>query len=711
MMVYLLLSSLFGPTSSTTSFARIYHVKNENSPLSNMRKPRRLVEIDGLRAVALVAVLLYHAKLGTFLQGGFCGVDVFFVISGYVVSLSLLRQIRADKFTFSTFLVRRIHRLSPALLATILCGNEVVRRTFTQEHCGEASKLAMAASFSVSNFVLWLQSNYFDTESSLKPYLHTWSLSVEWQFYLTWALLARFVYKRIERKRVQLQILSGITLFSVVSTAFVVSKHPSAAFYNIMFRYFEFMFGAVPAWYAFMSSKPSSIDENAEIAPVRTWSLLLSDLYAFLGMSVILAYFMAFKDSYPFPGLTVVPLCFASALIIIHSSRSYLGKILRHKLMLWLGEISYSVYLVHWPMLVFLDYVLLSKSTSLQRLFTILLSIPTGHLLNRVVERPFHMPHSFLRPKTKNIVIVLFASITVLQSYYLSSSHCNVIKSRNVDTWITSIFNKSKKLKFKRKNENRGHFGLLCHMTGRYPKPTNFEKCNPRAKTEIVLFGDSHAQDFYAALNSSLFPNIRVIQLTAAGFSFTEQFRDGPYKHCKVMYDMYPKLLEPRRTSIIAAILASRWKPAVKYEDLQRLNNTLDYFQNYLRVPVFVIGPRPEFSVAPLRVLETHTKFNTTRQEIEQIFDDSVRFKDQVDGVLRSVIEARNATYITSYGAFCERGKTAKCRIIAGSGKLIYYTDRHHINSRGARKIADPVIRRVKKLASGKNSNNHNNEV
>lgn len=676
---------------------------------SNMRKndyaAPRLAEIDGFRAIALIAVLLYHARLGSFFQGGFVGVDVFFVISGYVVTLSLLRQIRKDKFKFKIFLTRRVHRLLPALLVTIVCSNEIVRRIFTRSHQQEAAKLSISAIFSLSNIVLWLQSNYFDTDSRLKPYLHTWSLSVEWQFYLSWALISRFIYKRSQNKHKQLQILCAGFFASLATTTVLVSKNPSAAFYNILFRYNEFMVGSIPAWYSFTSSKPLSISENSEIEPVKKSIIPFIELYTWSAFSVMFVYFLFFKDTYSFPGITAIPLCLSSAVIIVFSGRSYLGMLLRHNTMQWLGDISYSVYLIHWPMLVFLDYVLLSKSTIIHRLMAIFLSILIGHMLNRLIERPFHKKEGFIYNSgtaSKNIIILASVLATIFQA------NCLIMRLKhdqnsNDETWISKVFSKSMRLKFKRKHENRGHFGTLCHMTGKYPRPTNFETCNPRGNKEIVLFGDSHAQDFYAALNFSLSPNISVIQLTAAGFSFTEPFRDGPYKHCKIMYDAFPQLLEERNNSIFAAIMTSRWKPGVKLSDLQRLNATVDYFQKTLSVPVFVIGPRPEFNVAPLRILETHLKLNSSKNEIQELFDDGLRLKNEVDQLLEAVIKSRNSTYHKSMDAFCESNGTRegrKCRIFSKNEKYIYYTDRHHINSKGAMKIIEPIIREVQKLGN-----------
>jgi len=664
---------------------------------------KRLVEIDGLRAVALVGVLLYHARISSFFTGGFVGVDIFFVISGYVVTLSLLRTISKGKLSYSYFLRRRILRLIPALLATILATNIFVFVLFTEKHRKEAAKLGLSSIFSLSNVVLWLQSNYFDTDSQLKPYLHTWSLSVEWQFYLSWAFITSFLVRKIRSNTKQIVSVMNIAILSLLLATLTIFKYPTAAFYNSIFRYFEFMCGAIPAWFTSQSKALGLTEENEETH--SKFQKFGFQFLSFTSFSIICLYMLVFNTSYVFPGLSVLPLCISTSVLICHSKYSLVGQMLRHPVMQWLGEISYSVYLVHWPVLVLLDYYLLSKSSIILRVISLGFSFFLGHYLNKVIEQPFYKAHGKVRmgERMKSVLIVAMGMLVAMQIFLMFSQSKSFHKEYQRQSWSSQLLARSMKLKEARKRENRGHVGLICHMSSTYKSTKNFEECNPRSKSEIVLVGDSHAQDFYKALNESLPPYATATQLTAAGFSFTGELGEGAYKYRATMYNSISKLLEPRKKNIRAAVLVSRWENKIQAEDLQRLNDTIRYFQDKISVPVFVFGPRPEFAVAPLRILETKTNKESTKEKIEGLFLESLRVKEQVDENLRGVVEANNATYVSILKELCEykidnKGERhIECNIFSENDQVILYTDRHHINSVGAAKLLSSISTELKK--------------
>lgn len=190
-------------------------------------------EIDGLRAFAVLAVLGFHANLSKYFSGGFLGVDIFFVISGYVITLSLRRQIKQNKFGLLRFIERRTSRLLPALLTVLFLSNIAVSYVFEYESRKKVASLSIAGLFSFSNISLWLQSNYFDESSRLKPYLHTWSLSVEWQYYLSWAIMSLFISKLDSNKPLQVGIIILLQLASLISAEVVLQTNPAAVFYNI----------------------------------------------------------------------------------------------------------------------------------------------------------------------------------------------------------------------------------------------------------------------------------------------------------------------------------------------------------------------------------------------------------------------------------------------------------------------------------------------
>jgi len=299
-------------------------------------------DIDGLRAVAVLPVLFYHAKLGC--SGGFVGVDVFFVISGYVISSLILKELAAGTFSMVNFWERRIRRILPALSLVVAAVLAMGWLFFLPEDFQILGNSVMAQSVMAANFYFWKGgTNYFAHSFDTKPLLHTWSLAVEEQFYLLFPLLMAFLF-RTKPKALRHWIL-GIAVVSLVVSVigcYSTNNHRST-FYLLPSRIWELLTGAL------LALNRGRFSTN----PLKRESS------GFLGLALIAWSIFAYDDDTRFPGLAALPPCLGAALIIASSETksSIIGRLLSFKPFVFIGLVSYPLYLWHWPLLIYATYV------------------------------------------------------------------------------------------------------------------------------------------------------------------------------------------------------------------------------------------------------------------------------------------------------------------------------------------------------------------
>ena len=294
-------------------------------------------DINGLRAIAVLSVIFFHAGFSAF-GGGFIGVDVFFVISGFLITRLIRGEFDNGTFSFGRFYLRRARRLLPALFFVYVLCFIFAYLLLIPEHFALFGKSLLSSVFSVSNMYFWSEAGYFDAEAIFKPLLHTWSLSVEEQFYLFWPASLVFLLKR---KKVWLApvviVIAGI-ISLILNPLFIGS--PATVFYLIPFRVFEFCIGALMVW--LVQTQPKN-------------ALMLEPLLL-LGLGMILYCAMTYSRNMDFPSFNALPPCIGTALVIYSGTATYSGKILSNRFMVFIGLISYSLYLTHWPALVFYKY-------------------------------------------------------------------------------------------------------------------------------------------------------------------------------------------------------------------------------------------------------------------------------------------------------------------------------------------------------------------
>jgi peptidoglycan/LPS O-acetylase OafA/YrhL len=330
-------------------------------------------DIDGLRAVAVLSVLLYHVGFTSF-SGGFVGVDVFFVISGFLITRLIVGEVARGTFSFANFYARRARRIFPALFFTLLACFCAAFVLFPPEHMRSFAGSLVYAVLSLSNVWLYRESGYFDADAIFKPLLHTWSLSVEEQFYLAWPLLLVWLCGRKHKAAAPaLLVVLGISSLVLAQRAL---DDPAAAFYFPQYRVVEFAAGAILVW----------------LGAFRPRSDLVVEALLLLGLALIAYSAFAFDTRTAFPGVHAMVPCMGAALVIFAGQARYLGRVLSNPLSVGIGLVSYSLYLVHWPLIVFYRYYRIVDLTPAERWMLVAVSIGAAVLMYRFVEKPFRRP-------------------------------------------------------------------------------------------------------------------------------------------------------------------------------------------------------------------------------------------------------------------------------------------------------------------------------
>ena len=348
-------------------------------------------DIDGLRAIAVLAVVGFHA-LPTRLTGGFVGVDIFFVISGYLISSIIFQQVSADRFSYLQFYARRAKRIFPALIAVLLASYAFGWFQLLGDEFALLGKHVAGGAGFVANLLLWSETGYFDSAAEAKPLLHLWSLAVEEQFYFVWPFLIVLAWRF--RLKLPLMILAIIAI-SFVLNLVTVQGDSSAAFYSPLTRFWELLTGSL---LAYASTAWHSSSEGAGWPRLRALlnhpvttpaSQRLKNAMSVLGMALVVTAITCFNSALLFPGWWAVPPTLGAFFVIAAGPQAWLNRwVLSNQVLVWFGLISFPLYLWHWPLLSFARMVEGDKPGLQVRLAAVLASIVLAWLTYRLIERP-----------------------------------------------------------------------------------------------------------------------------------------------------------------------------------------------------------------------------------------------------------------------------------------------------------------------------------
>lgn len=444
-------------------------------------------EIDGLRAIAVLPVILFHAGFKAF-EGGFIGVDVFFVISGYLITTIILSDMNKGNFSIITFYERRARRILPVLFFVMLCCLPFAWFWLMPNHLKDFSQSLTAVSAFSSNILFLRESGYFGTEAELKPLLHTWSLSVEEQYYVLFPLFLMALWKL--RKRWIFGSLMVVGAISLVIAQWGAYNKPSATFFLLPTRGWEIAIGALIAFYFLYKKEQSEIISSHKI---------MSEVFGSLGLALIVYSIFVFDKTTPFPSLyALIPTVGTALIIIFSTSKTMVGRVLSTKAIVGIGLISYSTYLWHQPLFVFARCRSLKEPSVALLLALTIMSIVLAYFSWRFVEMPFRDKKIFSRKKIFTFSVVgsvLFASTGL--AGHIANGFSNRTNYKGL-----ALNQISEKIVVNQ--------GLNSICDGKFTLSPN---CRTSDEPEILVWGDSFARHLVQGILASN-PQAKIIQMT-----------------------------------------------------------------------------------------------------------------------------------------------------------------------------------------------------
>jgi peptidoglycan/LPS O-acetylase OafA/YrhL len=361
-------------------------------------------ELDGLRAVAVLAVIFYHAGF-SFCRGGYVGVDIFFVLSGYLMTSIILKETENNEFTLIRFYVRRVRRILPMLYFTISISYIPAYKYLFDKEFVHFTKSAFLASVGLSNFFFATTTNgYFDTKTDLLPLVHTWTLGVEEQFYVIIPLLF-ILFRKLDR----MAIMSSIVTLALASFYLTfVNTNSIHKFYMLHTRFWELAIGSL---IVFMPKQSKS------------------NVVSLVGFASILAAILVYNESMPNPSYFTLLPTLGTALVIIYTNiDTILGKVLSQKPFVWIGLISYSAYLIHQPMFAFARVLNLSSIDNFKYSLMIFAIFGLSYLTWRFVENPFRNRDQFSMKLISAFILIYFIALK-LDSIFLLTTESDPISN------------------------------------------------------------------------------------------------------------------------------------------------------------------------------------------------------------------------------------------------------------------------------------------
>ncbi len=495
-------------------------------------------DIDGLRSIAVIPVVLYHAGLSLF-GGGFVGVDVFFVISGYLITGILLGSLANDSFSIADFYRRRVRRIFPALLLVLVATLCAAWIFFTPARMIEFGRSLGFVSIFSSNFHFWKAVDYFSTNAHVQPLLHTWSLAVEEQFYIFYPILLYFVSKTRLTLHLVLLVIGSL---SFVAACVIMAWAPSAVFYMLPTRAWELVIGGLIA-----CGFPKTSDN------IRTNSVA-----AFTGIALILIPVIFYDSATPFPGLAALPPTLGAALLIWSgsSNTSPIHGLLSTKPFVLVGQASYSFYLWHFPIFAFAAYLYGGEFDVRTGLLLSLVALLASLATLKWLETPVR------RSKSRLAVVLPVAGMALagLAGLLISQSDGYPSRLSPDAASYAEVAN----------DKNRHHGECMSVGTVIVPPSKACILGNRRATPTALLWGDSHAMVTSAAMESAALRHGSAFLFAAAadcpvgiGFAIstataTELTTTPAYRYC-AQYNREMLQLALAEPSISDIVLSSRW--------------------------------------------------------------------------------------------------------------------------------------------------------
>ncbi|MDD2885828.1 MAG: acyltransferase family protein [Dechloromonas sp.] len=643
--------------------------QGEKTPVDHVKyRP----DIDGLRAIAVLSVVAFHA-FPKVLKGGFVGVDIFFVISGFLISSIILSGLEHQRFSFIEFYSRRIRRIFPALLTVLTASLALGWFVLLAEEYQQLGKHVAGGAAFVSNLVLWGESGYFDNDAETKPLLHLWSLGIEEQFYIVWPLLLWLAW------RLRFSALWSCLLLAALSFGWNMALYrsdPVADFYSPLTRFWELLAGALLAYRTLVHAEPLPVVLGRYVG--RQWTALALNRYrtglSIAGLLFIVLAVVITKQKH-FPGQWAVLSVWGAVMLISAGPTAWANRrVLSRSLLVWIGLISFPLYLWHWPILSFLRIIEGDTPDEMQRLAAICLTFILAWLTYRGVERPLRFGGR-IRRKT----FLLLASVTLL----------------GIGGWLilqqAGLPSRSAARPDAMLEGDIGHTTYHRYVSGKY------HPCQPDAlfakamrwdgyvrclqsqadrPVDVALIGDSHAEHLFLSVAEQL-PSKNVAFYIRA---------EPPFVDSPAFAGIYEHVLAS--PSIKQVILTMYWAKRIgqlpaEVSMEKEMRKTIDALVSHGK-SVFLTDDNPLFPFDPMKCKVRRVFLSSQQCEMpRELFDRQT----VVYGELLAKLQQDPAVHlIETAKVFCNSVSCAMNR-----GTELLFRDRHHLNINGSKYLGEQI--------------------
>ena len=615
-------------------------------------------DIDGLRAFAVLPVVAFHFLVfPKLLTGGFVGVDIFFVISGYLITRTILHDINKGSYSIVDFYNRRIRRIFPALF-TIFAFCIVI--AFFWSLPTEASQIGqsiLSSIFFVSNYLFYNQSGYFDRNAETNPLLHTWSLSVEEQFYVVFPIVIYLIRDFSNEARIRL--LSAAAFASLVFSAWMVFRDSAAAFFLVQYRAWELLIGSLLA----IGAVPKL---------VRQWQ---AELLGLSGIALIVLSVICISRETPFPGLAALAPCLGAA-AVIHSGEAHktlTGRALTLFPIRFIGLISYSVYLWHWPLFVFYRMLVVNDPSRMERIAIFVVCILASTISWRFIEKPFRQkPYAIKASGTlmAGAATMAFTTAIVLALPFLIESVFRY-PSRAMEV-----------LTYARIDQSHMRVGTCFSLSSDIKKIVDHNCLQTKPNVpNFLIVGDSHAAHLWSGLQKS-YPTVNFLQATGAGCTPVLEERSRSAACAEMVQYIFQQFLPSAHLDGI--IIAARWWSG---EILPELIRTANIARSYTD-RVIIFGPMVQYNQALPRIMARAIALQKSEAEAANAHRDPLPL--EIDQKFSIGLEGKSIQYVSVYRAFCAQ----TCEIWA-TAKVPLQFDNDHLTCEGSVELAKKVARQL----------------
>jgi len=667
-----------------------------------LSKKNYIIDIDGLRGISVLSVVLYHFFPNIFM-GGFIGVDIFFVISGFVISKILIEEFDTKKkISLKNFYIKRIKRIFPAFFLIIFVSSIFSYFILLPEYLLDFSQSSLSSIFFSSNFYFFLQNaDYAGIASNFKPLLHLWSLSVEEQFYIFFPFFL-FLYLKIFRKKF---FVFGIVIFSTLIYFFsliIEQYYFRSSFYLFPTRSFQFLIGCLIAKiYIDQPKNKKHIIDN----------FVPTIFYASLSSLFLFIFFFSDKHLYP-SYYTLIPVISSGLIIYLSIFHKFDNKILSNNYLVWFGKISYSLYLWHYPIFVYANYLDLLES-NLNKLFFLTLAIILSYISYNFYEKQFRYYLAF----SKTLIISSLFFVISMSYSFLS------IKTGGFSDRVPEILSKSYELiTYDLKDRDK----KIC-----YDRIKDFCHINKgNSNTKIAIIGDSHMGIVASKLNKMT--NFEIITLNNSACYFLPNFylvfenSEKEHKDCNnnIQQERLKKLASLKDYIIIIGGRLPLYLTGKPFDNLEggksdsdfrkmKLKNEGAVLQDEIIKPIIELAKKNKVIILyPIPELGWDIKkkiLNKTNKIVTNINKDFVKNfpiittsndvfieRNKESYKILDSISHENVLKVYPHKFFCDN--QIKNRCVANDKKDLFYFDSHHLSDRGVEIVVEMILLEIKKL-------------